>query len=566
MRNPITWRNVRGSDDTGHTAASLILGRAQESFNSGLQNLRSALGDAQQVRADNRQNTIDNNTAAYLDQLAQINSVDGLDSSRAALQAQLNGYGAMIDRDQVRGALDNRLTELRTAENAQREFERGRLMEEVNPALDNIRNMILNGAKTEEVDAAIAPLQAQFAKAGVLDELTEFRQTTNKRLLEEKRAEDAYQQNENFETNLRGYIAEQNQLWDDMLTANNGQVDDLTQQYRFMRNGLTNLAKEGDWSAEQEAAAIARLDQEWALRTNVAPEDMQAIDTERSRIETAYRDNIFVNYANKTPQEALQDVNNLLKTYESNEDNWTPDADDRLALQRLVTDGVDIDGSGNLIRVPPEIAVAAVMDYKGRDYVGIEEAVRNQMSSDSMAQAYNDYVNGYQPAISQLNQYANNLGGVGRLRSMIPPPQVPVTRQAPQAEAPVNRPLAESPNNALFNPQPQPQQPASTPSPAQQILQPNNRISAARTEQINRIAANNAAYRQERAAQQARNEQRATEIFNRIMEQGGLNTASSNDLNELFELYQFISDPGDTTQYDIRSARYNARQRERRNN
>jgi len=170
MRNPITWRNVQGQSRTGHFAASRMLDSAASRFDASLGSLRGMLSSEQSRRSANRENTIDNNTAAYLDQLAAAQSVDGLENQSADLAAMRDSFGNMIDRDATRGALQNRMTALRTEANAARNFELGELNAQADPVVSRIEQLTEEG-KFEEANAMATQNQDLLSQVGKIDDV-----------------------------------------------------------------------------------------------------------------------------------------------------------------------------------------------------------------------------------------------------------------------------------------------------------------------------------------------------------------------------------------------------------
>lgn len=108
MADPITWRNV-GSGGGGNPAALLALGQNQ--VQQGLSALSGLFRDEQKLQQRNAVQVRENNTAKYLDAVASAGGVDALQNpeTRAQLEAQRAGFGAAIDRNATRDAIDNRV-------------------------------------------------------------------------------------------------------------------------------------------------------------------------------------------------------------------------------------------------------------------------------------------------------------------------------------------------------------------------------------------------------------------------------------------------------------------------
>jgi len=110
MASPITWRNIGGGGG-GNSTALLALGnqQVQQSFNA----LQDIFKNESALQAKNQQAVTANNTASYLD---AVNAADiaGLQDpeQRAELEAMRAGFGAAIDRNATRGAIDSRVANL----------------------------------------------------------------------------------------------------------------------------------------------------------------------------------------------------------------------------------------------------------------------------------------------------------------------------------------------------------------------------------------------------------------------------------------------------------------------
>jgi hypothetical protein len=108
MAEPITWRNV-GSGGGGNPAALLAMGQNQ--VQQGLSALGSLFRDEQKLQIRNSAQVRENNTSQYLDAVANAGGIDALQNpeTRAQLEGMRAGFGAAIDRDATRGAIDNRV-------------------------------------------------------------------------------------------------------------------------------------------------------------------------------------------------------------------------------------------------------------------------------------------------------------------------------------------------------------------------------------------------------------------------------------------------------------------------
>jgi hypothetical protein len=108
MADPITWRNVGGGGGS-NPAALLALGQNQ--VNQGFNALGTLFQNESRLQQKNALQVRDNNTAQYLDSVAAAGGVDALQdpAKRAELEATRAGFGAAIDRNATRDAIDNRV-------------------------------------------------------------------------------------------------------------------------------------------------------------------------------------------------------------------------------------------------------------------------------------------------------------------------------------------------------------------------------------------------------------------------------------------------------------------------
>lgn len=122
MAGPITWRTVGGNGGGGAATSLLSLGnqQVQQSFNA----LQNILKNETELQAKNQQQVAANNTAKYLDAVNAV-GLDGLQDpeQRAGLEAMRAGFGAAVDRNATRNAIDNRVTGLQKQAVASNQFQ-----------------------------------------------------------------------------------------------------------------------------------------------------------------------------------------------------------------------------------------------------------------------------------------------------------------------------------------------------------------------------------------------------------------------------------------------------------
>lgn len=115
MAGPITWQNVGGG---GNNNAVSLLNMGQQQIQQGLGALSGIIRENQQREQRNFQAARDNNTAKYLDAVASAGGVEALQNpeTRANLEAMRSGFGAAIDRNATRNAIDTRVSGLQQQE------------------------------------------------------------------------------------------------------------------------------------------------------------------------------------------------------------------------------------------------------------------------------------------------------------------------------------------------------------------------------------------------------------------------------------------------------------------
>lgn len=108
MAEPITWRNVGGGGGVNPTA---LLALGQKQVQQGFNAIGGLLKDEQRMQLRNAAQVRDNNTAQYLDAVASAGGLDALQDpdKRAELEGMRAGFGAAIDRNATRDAIDNRV-------------------------------------------------------------------------------------------------------------------------------------------------------------------------------------------------------------------------------------------------------------------------------------------------------------------------------------------------------------------------------------------------------------------------------------------------------------------------
>lgn len=144
MADPITWRNV-GNGGGGNPAALLAMGQNQ--VQQGLSAIGDLFKNEQKLQQQNAVQARDNNTAKYLDAVAGAGGIDALQdpAKRAELEATRAGFGAAIDRNATRDAIDNRVKGLQQQTLVANQYEDQATERQQRPLLDEGLNLALAG-------------------------------------------------------------------------------------------------------------------------------------------------------------------------------------------------------------------------------------------------------------------------------------------------------------------------------------------------------------------------------------------------------------------------------------
>lgn len=144
MADPITWRNV-GSGGGSNPAALLAMGQNQ--VQQGLSAIGDLFKNEQKLQQQNAVQARDNNTAQYLDAVAGAGGIDALQdpAKRAELEATRAGFGAAIDRNATRDAIDNRVKGLQQQTLVANQYEDQATERQQRPLLDEGLNLALAG-------------------------------------------------------------------------------------------------------------------------------------------------------------------------------------------------------------------------------------------------------------------------------------------------------------------------------------------------------------------------------------------------------------------------------------
>ena len=146
---PITWRNV--SPTMSANAAANLMRGATDTVMGGLDRLRGAIGTVEQGREDKFDHDVETNTDAFLDQLSQYGSPEELQAAQesGAINRLRESFGARINQDLTRDAVDDRLQTLRSDQVADQQYTLAQAQEAAQPLIQELRG-IKDPAKKQE--------------------------------------------------------------------------------------------------------------------------------------------------------------------------------------------------------------------------------------------------------------------------------------------------------------------------------------------------------------------------------------------------------------------------------
>lgn len=243
MANPITWQNVNGPN---LAEALRPLQAAQNSFNGAFAGLGDILKERTAIEAANAVQLKQNNTQAFLDQVAQLGQTP--EKLQAALQSgQINqlrsSFGNEIDKAATRGAGEALLADRYKQVQAATEFGNAMLNEKTAPIMDRFKSASINGDK-DAMEKARAEYSALGGKHG--SDLESF-------------AQNASRDNMKWDETQKGWVRDEKRFTAD--------IQHMANQDKIAQGQLDNSRAQTANQARQISANIANQDKELDLRT-----------------------------------------------------------------------------------------------------------------------------------------------------------------------------------------------------------------------------------------------------------------------------------------------------------
>lgn len=150
----ITWKNVASTTSSG--GATLMEG-ARQGLSDSFATLQGIMDKQQETQQFNTLQMRENNTAEFLDTLHNYRTPEELAAARESgvFQEMRDQYGASVDRDAVRKALDERAGTLRTRVSERQEHEDTQINRDLRDEVQELRARALGGENVTQEALAL---------------------------------------------------------------------------------------------------------------------------------------------------------------------------------------------------------------------------------------------------------------------------------------------------------------------------------------------------------------------------------------------------------------------------
>jgi hypothetical protein len=255
MSQPITWRNVENRDNRG---AARLMDSAGQNLNAGIESLRGALTNQQNIQEGNRDNRRTYNDDQFKNALSAFSSPDELAAAEASGQLESLRSFSNMDQSLVRDGVDDRRNELQTEQTNQYEYDQSVYDQQAAPLKQTYQGMV-NRGEFDEANAFLKENENALTDSGDFGDLTrlgrEQERAESERVFTDQKRVKALK----FETDN-----------DAMMTYANMAVNAPTElEGRAMVEAMANNSGLG---ATAIADGIQRFSDMYAQRNNMTPE------------------------------------------------------------------------------------------------------------------------------------------------------------------------------------------------------------------------------------------------------------------------------------------------------
>ena len=170
----IKWSNI---ESRGVGDVALLMSGARKSTIAAQEQLTGAFDELHANRGEKLANERAANTDYFNDRLAELTTVGDLEANESNINALRDQFdGRNIDQDLIRDGFQDRLTDLRTQDNAERDYNLGVAKAEAQPLADMYKRLVLSGTPEakKQADQILNDNGELFAEAGLSTSLLEF--------------------------------------------------------------------------------------------------------------------------------------------------------------------------------------------------------------------------------------------------------------------------------------------------------------------------------------------------------------------------------------------------------
>jgi hypothetical protein len=264
MSQPITWRNVQNRDDRG---AARLMDSAGQNLNAGIESLRGALTNQQNIQEGNRDNRRTYNDDQFKNALSAFSSPEELAAAEASGQLESLRSFSNMDQSLVRDGVDDRRNELQTEQTNQYNYDQSVYAQQAAPLEQEYLAMLAEG-DTSGAEIFLNENSEAFTNSGQFGGLALKGENRKNELLDREFSDQKRIKALTFENDN-----------DAMMTFSNMAVNARTEvEGRAM---IEEMANNSGLGATAIADGIRRFSDMYAQRNNMTPEMNAELDSTR---------------------------------------------------------------------------------------------------------------------------------------------------------------------------------------------------------------------------------------------------------------------------------------------